>query len=328
MKATDPNVPSGSQNAGGENADLPRGGALNAAPATGPKPGTAAPAEAPARAMFLGESVGKLLGVIARFLDAAFVEQSLTLARTAGHYAVTVGGALTLVYAIYVAAKLNSFTAFVAGLGLVIGIAVAQFAAQRLFKACELAVANTPSAVSSMAFLECVGLLAVIGALVTLIVGVVAAIELATIVPLMPAILFSLVLTYFGAVALHPELVNVTLANGTAGEEAIGLLAFFLKNSLKIVPITFCVLAVGGGIALLASFVQSGQNLAEAIGAAYNAMPLLPSLPYGLAAAGVVMLAALLPLIAYFSFVLEYLLLDVCRAILSVPGKLDLLRRP
>lgn len=290
-------------------------------------PGKTETAESGSTATLLGDGITGLIGTIARYLDAAFVEQSMLLARKAGHYAVFGGAALTLLYAIVVAIRQNSFAAFLAGLLMVVAIAVAQFTAQRFLHAADGAILHTPSNVSSHAFLDSTGLLALLLALAALLGGIVSSIQLSSVVPLVPALFMAIVLTYVGAVALHPELVNVSLAETSAGDEAVGLLSFLIKTGIKVVPVVFCLLAIGGCLAVIASFFQSGTALAETISAVLNRIPVPVALPYGLAAAGVVAFAALVPLFAYFSFVLQYLMLDLCRAVLAIPGKLDLLRR-
>jgi hypothetical protein len=274
----------------------------------------------------MAQIVGKLLGAVSRLLSPEFVGASLRFARNTGHFAVLAGGALTLLYAIFAAIKYNSFGLFLTGLGIVAGIGIAQFTASRFLAAGEKAIGNTPSRMSSPAFLECTGLLVLLFAAATLVTGLVSAIQLGSLVPMMPAILVASTLTYFGALALHPRLVNVESGDGTAGEEAIGLLAFFAKSALKLVPLFFCLLAVGGCVAIVASFFQAGQALAAMIGSVTQLMPLPVNAPFGLAASMVVLVACLLPLATYFLFLMQYLFVDVLRAVLSVPGKLDALR--
>jgi hypothetical protein len=278
------------------------------------------------RGTILAEFVAKLLAVVARKLSPAFVERSLAMARRVGQYAVLAGSGLTLLYAIFAAIKYNSFAVFLTGLGMLAALAVAQFAATRFLAAAGQTIANTPSRISSIAFLECTGLLVLLLAATVFAVGLVTSIQVGRVAVLLPAVLVAVMLAYFGAVALHPMLVNVTTDRGSAGEEAIGLLSFFFKAGLALIPLSFCLLAIGGCLAVLASFFSSGQSLAAAIGAIVQALPFPVTLPYGLAGSAVILLACLLPFMAWFVFVLQYLFLDVLRAILSVPAKLDALR--
>lgn len=274
----------------------------------------------------LADFVEQFVDRVSGWLSPAFVARSLDFAKTFGHFAVLAGAALTLLYAIFAAVKYNSFALFLSGLGFVIAIAVAQFAAKRFLGAADVIIAHTPSRISSAAFLECAGLLLALGAIAMLISGIATAIQLESFTPFVSALFIAAVLTYAAAVCLHPAIVSVETGPGTAGEEAIGLITFFLKAWLKLVPLFFFLLAVGGALALLASFTSAGQAFAYAISNMLQIVPLPIATPYGLSGSGVVLLGCVLPLLAYFVFLLQYLLLDVLRAILAVPGKLDALR--
>ncbi len=275
----------------------------------------------------LGEFVGSMLNRVAGWLSPSFVERSLGSARDIGQYAVLGGTALTLLYAIFAAIKFNSFALFGTGLGFIVALAVAQFAAIRFLNAATRTIANTPSQISSPAFLECTGLLLLLAAVGSLAGGVVTAIRVESIIPLLPAFFFAATFTYFGATALHPKLVNVNLGVGSAGEEGVGLLSFFFKAALKLVPLYFVLLAIGGDLAILASFTERGQAFASVVGSVLQFVPIPMDTSAGFSGSAVVMLAALLPMIGYFLFLLGYLVIDLVRAVLSVPTKLDALRR-
>ena len=292
-----------------------------------PPPGAGGPRISLPASTVLGDFVGALLKRVAGWLSPAFLEGSLKFARKAGQVAVLAGAAVTVLYAIVAAIRYNSFALFLTGLVLFAAIAVAQFAASRFLGAGEQLIANTTSRLSSPAFLECTGLLALLFAVVVLLSGLVTSIRLGSIAPFLPALVISSALTYFGALALHPEGVTVGIADGTAGEEAIGLLCFFFKAGLKLVPLYFFLLAVVGDVAVLFSLPSDSGQLAALVQGVVESFPLLASVPYGFAGSAVVVAACLLPLLAYFAFLLEYLFLDVIRAILAVPGKLDALRR-
>jgi hypothetical protein len=275
----------------------------------------------------LGDVVGTVLERVAGWLSPSFVERSLGLSRDLGQYAILGGAALTLLYAIFAAIKFNSFAMFMTGVGLVVAVAIAQFAAVRFLGASARAIANTPSRLSSPAFLECAGLLVLLGAVATLVAGITTAIRMESFVTLLPTLFITAVLTYAGAIALHAKLVNVETAEGSAGEEAIGLTSFVLKTGLKLVPLFFALLAVGGDLAILASFSERGQALASTIQSVLTYVPFSMEFGAGMASSMVVILAALLPMAAYFMFLVGYLSIDFVRSVLCVPGKLDALRK-
>jgi hypothetical protein len=280
-------------------------------------------------ATLLGDFVGSLLNRIAAWLSPSFVESSLAKSRQWGQYAVLGGVGLTLLYAIYAAIKFNSFAFFMTGIAFVAALAVAQFAAIRFLTAATRTIANTPSQISSPAFLECTGLLLLLASAGLLVGGVVAAIRVESVLPLLPAVVIGAAFLYAGATALHPKLVNVELGLSSAGEECVGLLSFFSKTGLKLVPLFFLLLAVGGDLAIIASFTQNGQAFASAVTSALQYAPLAVPIDTsaGFGGSAVVMMGALLPMIGYFLFLLGYLAIDLVRAVLVVPSKLEALRR-
>lgn len=278
-------------------------------------------------ATLLGDIVGSSLARVARWLDAGFVERSLAFSRSTGQYAVLAGAVLTLIYAVVGAIRSNQFSVLLAGLAFIAALAIAQFAATRFLGAATRAINNTPSQISSAAFLECVGLFLVLLAIATLAGGVITSIQLSSIVPFVPALFTSAAFIYFGATALHPRLVNVEMSVGSAGEEAIGLLSFFAKAALKLAPLFFLLLAVGGSLAIAASFFEGGQSFVGVVGSVLQMVPLPIAIPPGFVGSAVVLVACLVPIGAYALFLLQYLVIDLLTAVLSVPGKLDALRR-
>jgi hypothetical protein len=164
-------------------------------------------------------------------------------------------------------------------------------------------------------------------AIATLCSGIAGAIASRSVVPLLPAVLFAVVLTCFSAVSLHPTVVNVGTGGGTAGEEAIGLLSFFFKSALKLVPLFFLLFSVVGALTVLMSFFGEGGAFASMAQSLLNSLPLRVSAASGLTGSALVLLACLVPIFSYFIFLLQYLVIDVLHAVLAVPAKLDSLRR-
>jgi hypothetical protein len=289
-------------------------------------PPAAAPAF-PVASTLLGNVVGAVVKRVAGWLNPGLVEASLRLARDVGHYAVLAGGALTLIFTLVLAIRTNSFAVIIGGLGFVAALAVAQFAAQRFLGTADALIANTPGRLSSFAFLECAGLLAVLAAVAALIAGVVTAIQIESVAPLIPAVLAAVFWCYLGAIALHPELGSMEIGKGSAAEEAIGIVGFFCKAGLKIVPLFFGMLAVVGAFIVLICIFAPNSNLAYALGSTVAFVPLPGMQGPGFLGAGAVLIACLLPMAAYFVFLIACLPLELWRSILSLPGKLDALKR-
>jgi hypothetical protein len=98
-----------------------------------------------------------------------------------------------------------------------------------------------------------------------------------------------------------------------AGEEAIGVLTFLVKAVLQLVHVAF-----GAGVAL--SLVMLGYVCSQAFSGTEGLLIVKFTEPVALM--GVIYSAAL-PLIAYLTFLFYSLLLDLCRAVLVTPSKLD-----
>jgi hypothetical protein len=277
----------------------------------------------PPKSTLLGDIVAKLLGLISAILSPGMLENSLGASKRLGHYTVLLGAVLTVIYGLIVAIKLEAFQLLITALIFVAVIAVAQFAASRFLDAASRIIANTPSRVSTPAFFECTGLIVIILSVGLLFSGFGAAIYLRNVAPLVPPLIGVVLMLSFATIMLHPKIVNVDVGEGSAGEEAIGILTTFMKAKLKIVPLFFFLLAVMGALIVLAGFF--GDRMAASF-AQYVPIP-MGGLPFGFVGAALIVAACLVPILVYFIFLIQYLILDVIRAILAVPGKLDALRR-
>jgi hypothetical protein len=257
-------------------------------------------------------------------LSAGFVEAALDLTRRAGHYIVTAAGGLGVIYAIYAAVKSRSVGVVISALVLLVGLAFAQFAARHFFRVNQKLLMPTP--VSSSALLECIALLALIVALSTVVTAITVSIEYSTWEPIIPAVLMAAFWVIFGAVALHPETVVVEIGPSGAGLQVVGLLAFFCKALLRLVPLSFFAVATLGALAIVLSFFDSAGYVLRMIPG--EMVPLPGNLGGGgFAGLGAVIFACLLPLVAHLLFILVSLPLDLWRSILTVPEKLDALKR-
>ena len=294
------------------------------------------PPIAPTTPAFKPADVAKLPTILAAFIGGLIARARALLsvprltavfatANSIGQILVLAGAALALIYGVVYAIKYNSFHIFLYGLVAVFVLAVLQFVAKRLLDACASILTTSPTRVASVAVLECFALLLLLGAIGGLVQGIIASIQLETLLPLIPALVIFAVLSAAGGVALNPSLANVDQAPATAGEEAIGLFSFFAKTGLVLQPLLFCVYAAAGVLAALLAVFGEDARFAEV---------LVAFIPFDLSVGaggplGITIIAAacLFPLFAYLSFLAYYLLIDVLRAILSVPSKLDQLRR-
>ena len=171
---------------------------------------------------------------------------------------------------------------------------------------------------SSKAFLDCFGFLAVISGLIILIVGILQTIRGAGFNNLFMGIGFFVLFEFLALVAFHPETVTTNIIKETtAGQEAIGIIVFFLKGVMKLVPIVFGVGIAVGFVLLFIDF----------IGIFGNEFRVASSWLSGQNSARNILYVGLIPFLSYLFFVLSYLAVDVIRSILATPIKIEELKK-
>ena len=269
-----------------------------------------------------------LFGILRSVLTEKLLRTIVAVFGRCGYFIVLAGAALGLVQAIVAGIRGGTFNSIVTALGsgIVIAgaVAVLQYVAFRFFTANETLVKNNPSRVGSAAFLDCVALICLVGAFAAVVGGVFGSIAFVSITPLVPGVIGAAVLLFGAGIALNPQLCNVETAESSAGEEAIGLASFFGKAALVVQPVLFGLLALGGTVAICLSFFNS--SAAESITSCLQQIPFAGAIA-GAGGAALLVIACLLPVFYYIAFLVLYLHLDLLRAILGIPRKLDRLAR-
>ncbi len=239
------------------------------------------------------------------------------VAGQAGILALYIAAAVTMIGGILLAVRANSFVAFLGGAGVSIAVLVGQYIAYRLLGACRLAIASNRSVVSSLAIPDSafvlitvatgagvLGLLwaaiqdgqfsLFVGALATLVVGAFAAL-----VSLTP-----------GGLSLEVE------PDCRAAQEAVGVLTFVVKLMLRCTPLVFAAGVAFATYSLIETVVLVMKAQPEGLLFAESAI---------LGTVGGLFALIAVPVYAYFLMLIYYLTLDVVSAIVSLPGKLDLM---
>jgi hypothetical protein len=123
------------------------------------------------------------------------------------------------------------------------------------------------------------------------------------------------VLVFACGLALHTSTVNVTTGTDmSAGEEALGIGMFLVKLPVRLVPFVFGVASVVGlCAAIYLLYLVIAKDLFLVIQDAHDI-------------ARNVLSVGLLPFLVYVSFALAYLLVELLRAILRTPGRIEALR--
>ena len=228
-----------------------------------------------------------------------------------GHYSILVAAAIALLVGIIGAIRLESFTFFLTSLGFAVGILVVQYIAHRFLKAGEILIDNNPSALSSGAFLDSIGLIALIMGILTFLSFTYSAIKAPSIVFLIMGIASFIFLEFVALVALNPKTVNLDVVNkNSAGQEAIGIITFFIKKLMRLIPILFGLGLMVGAILLLFHFFSLfGKN--------YGMAQTWFSFSQGQGDYFKIIAVGMIPFISYIAFVVLYLHIDIIKAILT-----------
>jgi len=249
--------------------------------------------------------IDRLLDRFAGWFSVQTLDRIDRVAKNIGHIAFPVSGVLAVIALIIAAVMMKRAEILVYIIPVFVGNITLHYAAVMFLDAGETLIQESPSNLSSFAVLRIFALLQVILGILYLPVVLLLGLGI-------PVVL----LYFYGAgVALNPEAVNVRKGKKvSAGEEAIGLLLWFLKVPVRFIPFWFGMGSLAGAAAVLFSIY-----LLLFKGAFVGFASLFGTIGFSLLVGGI-------PFFIYLVFLLEYLLFDVIRAILVVPRKLDALR--
>jgi hypothetical protein len=257
-----------------------------------------------------------LLQSLRRILTEGGLDATDRIARQAGHLAYIAAAVLLVLAFMILGVRSDSFRIFFAGLLIIPLVAtVLHFLAVLFLDAGTSLLRKSPSELASPAVLTFAALLFLLGSLGCLLMGIYGLVTGAPFIQVMIWLAGCFVLLYACAVALNPGAVNVAAgADLSAGEEALGIGMFLVKLPIRLVPFLFGVGSVVGVFAALyLLYLVSTQE------------PLFVSDTASQFARGILSVA-LVPFLAYLGFALSYLLVDLLRAILRTPARVDALR--
>jgi hypothetical protein len=251
------------------------------------------------------------LDVARRQFGRSFVESTEKLFAAAGHYGLYAAELAVLFLFGVAGIKHDSPDMVLAGLGLALLLLVLQYAAARFIPTIGNLSRSGAARLSSGMFLDCTALLAIVVGLCVLVTLDIEAIRSKHYAGILTGLTWFVVCEFAGFLALNPGAMAVSIVPGApASEEALGVLGFLLRLGLRTVPVVFGIGVVSAVVLLLSDcyrLLAGKLDLAEG-----------PS-PGAFQAVGF----AALPLAAYVVYLCYHLILDVLRAVLVLPDKLD-----
>jgi hypothetical protein len=254
--------------------------------------------------------VESLLDWLRSRFDARFVETTAKVFRACGLYGLLVAVAVVVAFTLIVALKTKSMSGVSSGVVLALLLAALQFVAGKFCDVLERLNQSTSSTLLSNVLPNCVALLSLVAGLAVLLGSVTTAVHTSMYAMILPGIAGFLICGYLAFSALNLSTLNVSVAAEArrASEEAIDILAFFLKLLLRLVPVVL-------GTGVIAGTLIAGYACYQAMSGDEGLMVAQISFS---AASSLLLLSATLPLAVYLSFLLYSLFLDLCRAILGL----------
>ena len=282
-------------------------GRASSPPASAPPKVSDFDEEAPG-ALFLVQQLELVLDWFQDFLDEAAFDTHARWLRVLGHYGLLASAGLGFVFAIVYSLKANTFVTFLAGRGWIVLLLVLQYTAVKFSKAGETLLESSPTRMGSEAFLRSYALVNLVLGILGSLALIASAIGSGNLGLFWNALIVLAACSYTASVTLNHHSLSITLSRGVStGEEAIGVLAFFAKTFLKLVPIYFGVGILLGTLNLLfglVNLVRGGERVFLAMG---NFMT----------AATLTVVAAALPFLSYILYLVYYLLVDLIRSVLQ-----------
>ncbi|MDZ7747788.1 MAG: hypothetical protein U5K43_02280 [Halofilum sp. (in: g-proteobacteria)] len=263
---------------------------------------------------FIADQVGALLERVPTVLRADHFDRIVDGVTRAGHWALLVVAVLGLVIQVIGAPSIGA-TAILWGVGWLIALPLLQYVAVQFLGATRSMVTSNSTTLGSQAFLRCYALVALVGAIVALVGAIGQGIDARSIQVFLYGVGVTALWLATAWLALNPSLLGIRINRQSgAGEEAIGVLSFFAKSAVRIVPIfygvTMIVAAIQGVVLVVGMVGDSTTELMMAVTRAEFSAPL-------------VILAVLSPFLAYIGFVVYFLVIDLMRGILSLPGSVS-----
>ncbi|THB64413.1 MAG: hypothetical protein D6E12_14930 [Desulfovibrio sp.] len=261
--------------------------------------------------LILTRYISALLDMLKRIFTPPTYEGIAKWAVYVGHWALLASAPLALLVALFLAIRTGSWSILIYGAAWVVAVPILQFIAHNFRTAGDTLVKSSPTELSSPSFLDCYALIGLLVVLACVIFGIVQGIQQVSFIPFLSDLYIAILAGFAVWLSFNPSMLNITVGgDASAGQEAIGIISFFVKSVVKLIPFIFGTGAVIGAAILLVDCVVVFTALSSAYEYAVSAMYIL-------------VFAALSPFVAYLSFLFTYLAIDFIRSVLEIPNKLD-----
>ncbi len=285
-----------------------------------------------------GHVFDAILGFLRQFFGSEFINGTLRLFALCGQFGLWAGAVVAIIAGAVAALRLSDPTQIFYGIAFAAVLVIFQYAASRLLFVLERWDRLVHAQLGSSAPTD--GL-----SLISLFVGTAGLVSFTVIAfrSGMPNLLFValggfIIFAYLSLSMLNLEGMNIAIVPETSpAEEALGLLQFLLKMSLRMTPVLFGTLILLGFFQLLAALilvfgetrnVAPGDFEPSAFEHSGNTLT-VRMLVLAFEASGRIflILGGLLPVVTYLVFVFGQLVLALLASVLAIPARLEQLER-
>ncbi len=267
--------------------------------------------------LFIVNLLEKLIDLLKRVMTVNILDFCSKWISMIGHYAIMGAAFFGFIFTFIYAIRTNEFSAFLKGLAWIPLIFIAQYTAHKFLKAGDKLIKNNPTQLASRAFVDCFAFLAMIAGLIMFIMAIVDGIRAKSFTLFLIGLGMAVLMELLALVAFNPKSINIDIVEkNTAGQEALAIITFSIKAVMRLIPILF-------GIGVTVGTIVLFFDIFDLFGEYYQYVLARVTMTSG----SLILVAALLPFLSYVAFAILYLFIDVIKAQLSIPEKLDKLNK-
>jgi len=227
-----------------------------------------------------------------------------------GSYALLGAGVIFFLTYFVMAFKTKSVSMFLTGIGGIVVFLALHYVAARFVSACPKVLKRDPGRVSSKALMDCLALLALVGAVGALATGISTAVAVKSFQPVWPALIAFFVMLHLTVLCANPKAcLNIEKAGkGTPGEKALAIITLVPRLALAVAPVLVGYGLVAATVWMFVAMIKCWVN---------NTI-----LPFQIATAVTVEIA-LAPLAAYLAYLAVALIAELCASVLRIAPKAE-----
>lgn len=261
---------------------------------------------------FISNLIDIFLGKLRNGYLLNFFESNQKALTQYGLYGLYLSALVGLIMSVTIPIKYDAIeweTSLTYGFGFSFLCTFAHYIAVKFLPNIDSILSSTPSLMSSNSFLDVFAVLFFISGICFLLGGIGMAISKESFEEFIYGLFGFIFCEYLLALCLKPELLNISIQKNTSSaQELLGVVSFFFKSALKLVPIIFGTTIIFGLLSLLGMPFEKFYYVSE-----------ITDFVSGI---GYIYIGALAPIFGYMMFLLYYFIIDIIMAVLSL-SKLD-----